>query len=82
MIPRRPMTSGYQQIFFGHCYPCNNFGHKALNGKAYEKFHVYKKNTPKKQKNYMKTKSSHLNSSQIKNLRRYENENRHYKPKD
>ena len=30
----------------------------------------------------MKTKSNHHNSTQIKNLRRYENENSHYKQKD
>ena len=29
MIPKEPMTSRYQQIFFGHCYSCNNFGHMA-----------------------------------------------------
>ena len=78
MIPRRPMTSRYQQIFFGHCYSCNKFGHKNLNCKAYEKFHVYKKNTPKKQKNYKKTKSRHQNSAHI-NMK---NENIHYKQED
>ena len=74
MIPRRPMTSRYQQIFLGHCYSCNNFGHKALDCKAYEKVNDY-------QKNFRKTKSSHQNSTHIKNLRRYENENSHYKKK-
>ena len=82
MIPRRPMTSRYHQISFGHCYSCNNFGHKALNYKAYEKFHIYKKNASKQPNNYSKTKSRHHNSSQIKNLRIYENENSHYKKKD
>ena len=43
-MPRKPMSSRYQQIFFGHCYPCNNFGHKALNCRAYGKFHDYMKN--------------------------------------
>ena len=38
------MTSIYQQIFFGHCYSCNNFVHKSLNCKSYEKFRDYKKN--------------------------------------
>ena len=38
VMPRRPMTSIYQQIFFGHCYSCNNFGHNALNCRAYGKF--------------------------------------------
>ena len=27
----------YQTIFLGLCYSCNNFGHKAINFKAYEK---------------------------------------------
>ena len=46
MVPRRSLTSRYQQIFFGHCYSCNNFGHKAVNCKAYGKVHFYKKNAP------------------------------------
>ena len=29
MIPKNIMTRRYQQIFFGHCYSCNNFGHMA-----------------------------------------------------
>ena len=29
MVPKRP--NRYQQIFLGHFYSCNNFGHKALN---------------------------------------------------
>ena len=44
VVPRRPMTSRYQQIFFGHFYSCNNFGHKSLNCRAYGKFRDYKKN--------------------------------------
>ena len=52
MIPRRPMSSRYQQIFLCHFYFCNNFGHKALNCKAYGKVQDYKKN-------FRKTKSSH-----------------------
>ena len=43
-MPRRPVTSRYQHIFFGHCYLYNNFGHKALNYRAYGKFCDYKKN--------------------------------------
>jgi hypothetical protein len=27
-------TPGYQAIFFGLCYACNNFGHKAMNCRA------------------------------------------------
>ena len=33
----RPPTPGYQNIFLGSCYSCNNFGHKAINCRAYEK---------------------------------------------
>ena len=81
MVPRRPMTSRYQQIFLGNGYSCNNFGHKTMNCKAYENFHVFKNNTPKQQNNYMKTKSSHQISSLINFFRRYENENSHNKQK-
>ena len=28
---RISLTLGYQTIFFGLCYACNNFGHKAVN---------------------------------------------------
>jgi hypothetical protein len=31
---RRSSTPKYQTIFFGLCYTCNNFGHKAMNCKA------------------------------------------------
>ena len=34
----------------GHFYFCNNFGHKTLKCKAYEKFHEYKKDAIKKLK--------------------------------
>ena len=44
-MPRIPMSSRYQQMFFVHFYSCNNFGHKSLNCRAYGKFHDYKKNT-------------------------------------
>jgi hypothetical protein len=30
----RSSTPRYQTIFFGLCYACNNFGHKAINCKA------------------------------------------------
>ena len=43
VMPRRPMTNIYQHIFFGHCYSCNNFGHKSLNCRGYGKFRDYKK---------------------------------------
>ena len=44
VIPRLPIKSRYQHIFFCYFYYCNNFGHKALNCKAYGKFCDYKKN--------------------------------------
>jgi hypothetical protein len=31
---RRSSTPRYQTIFFGLCYECNNFGHKAVNCRA------------------------------------------------
>jgi hypothetical protein len=31
---RGSSTLRYQTIFFGICYACNNFGHKAMNGRA------------------------------------------------
>jgi hypothetical protein len=34
---RRSPTPRYQTIFFGLCYACNNFGHKAVNCKANNK---------------------------------------------
>ena len=40
---KRQVINRNQKIFLGHCYSCNNFGHKALKCKAYEKVHEYKK---------------------------------------
>lgn len=37
MMPIRPLLKMYQQIFLGNCYSCNNFGHKELDCKAYQK---------------------------------------------
>jgi hypothetical protein len=34
---RRSPTLRYQTIFLGLCYSCNNFGHKAINCRAYAK---------------------------------------------
>jgi hypothetical protein len=31
---RRYSTPSYQTIFFGLCYACNHFGHKAVNCRA------------------------------------------------
>ena len=45
-LSKIPMTNRYQHIFLGHCYACNNFGHKALNCRALRKFQEYKKNSP------------------------------------
>jgi hypothetical protein len=35
MIPRRPTMSRYEYLFLGKCFPCNNFGHKAINCKVH-----------------------------------------------
>jgi hypothetical protein len=59
MVPRRSMASRYQHIFLGHYYSCNNFGHKALNYKAYGKVHFHKKNTSN---NYPKERKGNHNS--------------------
>ena len=48
VMTRRPMTSRYQQIFFGHFYSYNHFGHKARNCRLYGKFRDYKKNASSK----------------------------------
>ena len=29
MMPKKQMTSRFQQIFFGQCYTCHKFGHMA-----------------------------------------------------
>ena len=34
---RRSFTSRYQRFFYGHFFNCANFGHKAVNCKAYAK---------------------------------------------
>jgi hypothetical protein len=34
---RISLTLRYQTIFLGLCYSCNNFGHKAINYRAYAK---------------------------------------------
>ena len=36
-VSKRPMTNRYQNIFLGHCYSCNSFGHKAMKCRAYGK---------------------------------------------
>ena len=45
-VSKRLMTNRYQHIFLGHCYACNNFGHKVLNCRTLRKFWEYKKNSP------------------------------------
>ena len=65
MIPRRPMSSRYQQIFLGHCYYCKYFGHKSLNCKANGKLLSYEKNAPSNN-----TKERNLNS--LLPLQRYD----------
>ena len=44
------MRNRYQHIFWGHCYSCNNFGHKAFKCRAYGKVHEYKKEETSKSK--------------------------------
>ena len=37
-IPRRKFPSRYQHIFYGYCYSCGKFGHKAI------EYHTYPRN--------------------------------------
>ena len=48
--PKSQVINRNQKIFLGHCYFCNNFGHKSLKCKAYQKLHEYKKDAIKKMK--------------------------------
>ena len=41
LAPKRP--NRYLQIFLGHCFACNNFGHQALNCRIERKASEYKK---------------------------------------
>jgi hypothetical protein len=34
---RRSYIPRYKRLFYGHCFNCNNFGHKAVNCRAYAK---------------------------------------------
>ena len=34
-IPRRKFPSRYQHIFYGYCYSCGKFGHKAVEFRTY-----------------------------------------------
>jgi hypothetical protein len=34
---RRSLTTRYQNLFLGHCYTCENFGHKAINCRINER---------------------------------------------
>jgi hypothetical protein len=43
--PRRPFTNRYQNLFLGYCFSCNNFGHNAIDCRAYARSdHVRKIN--------------------------------------
>jgi hypothetical protein len=63
--PRRPFTNWYQNIFLGHCFSCNNFGHKEIDCRAYARSgHVRDRNrlyykTSKDDYVRNKTRSSH-----------------------
>jgi hypothetical protein len=35
MTPRRPTMNMYEYLFLGNCFSCNNFGHKAIDYRAY-----------------------------------------------
>ena len=59
------MTNRYQQIFFNQYYSCNNFGHKALKCRAYEKVYEYKKDT-------FSNKPKGRNNNQFVPLQRYD----------
>ena len=48
----------------GHCYSCNNFGHKSLKCRAYGKVHEYKKDAPSKPKE--------INHNHFGSLQRYD----------
>ena len=48
MVSNRPNRN--MQIFLGHCYSCNKFGHKALNCRANEKVPEYEKKSSNKPK--------------------------------
>ena len=52
MVPKRP--NRYLQIFLGHYYSCDNFGHKSLNWETNRKVHEYKKKSSSH-----KTKGNH-----------------------
>ena len=41
LAPKRP--NRYLQIFLGHCFACNNFGHKSLNCRTERKVSERKK---------------------------------------
>jgi hypothetical protein len=63
--PRRPFTNRYQNLFLGYCFSCNNFGHKAIDCRAYTRSdHVRNRNrgpykTSKDDYVSNKTRSSH-----------------------
>ena len=58
------MKNIYHHIFLGHCYSCNNFGHKSLKCRAYGKGYEYKKDMPSKPKG--------RNHSRFGTLQRYD----------
>jgi hypothetical protein len=63
--PQRPFTNRYQNLFLGYCFSCNNFGHKAIDCRAYARSdHVRDRNrgsykTSKDDYVSNKTRSSH-----------------------
>ena len=42
--PRKVYQNKYPHIFLGYCFACSNFGHKAMNCRAYERKSLKVKN--------------------------------------
>jgi hypothetical protein len=55
---RRPFTTRYQNLFLGYCFSCNNFGHKAIDCKAYGRNDCMRNRSRMFHKNY---KDYHMN---------------------
>jgi len=43
-IPKKVYQNRYPRIFFGYCFACSNFGHKAMNCRAYRRKNLKVKN--------------------------------------
>jgi hypothetical protein len=56
---RRPFTTRYQNIFLGYFFSCKNFGHKAIDCKAYGRNDYMRNRSKISHKNY---KDDHMNN--------------------